>query len=511
MSSGQGSILIGPYDPTYPAGWFGGMTLDIDPLPQSIPSDLGAHWTSFSLGDYNQQWDIVNGGGYDPQDFRAWAQSSWGSVTLTRSWFPNGSVAIAGWMAFAKANGPCTIAITVSVNPAAGQSGVVCEKLTFVFYNAVPTAWGAPKFASPIASSTDELATESVTFEFTGYDISTVDSSGSTIAPSYTHQRVKAPKARLRILLGGATADEALAALTTWNRAGTIFGVETTAGNDLVAAASSADPAIEFWLPPTQIQISKSSGWCVQPSPFSTSGGPVQWQGTDPMTISFNYELTCIPAEVSQIKNFSNKAKFNPNPSAADNGSSSSSNSPIDPNDVVSGPGSSTSIQAKMDQLLSLLETDPLKTDLGEPLPPMVMFEFGNFFSPVCYVTSVDMTVDHFDSNGNPQRATGSISLTEFPVPDWAQNPTSGGLVSEDQGQLYPGDSLAHVAYRFYRSPARWRDLAEANDIDDPMRIANGSRLAIPNVSTLPPRTEGGVVRFRPASGSDSRGKGAGG
>ena len=101
MCSGQGSILIGPYDPTYPAGWFGGMTLDIDPLPQSIPSDLGAHWTSFSLGDYNQQWDIVNGGGYDPQDFRAWAQSSWGSVTLTRSWFPNGSVAIAGWMAFA--------------------------------------------------------------------------------------------------------------------------------------------------------------------------------------------------------------------------------------------------------------------------------------------------------------------------------------------------------------------------------------------------------------------------
>jgi hypothetical protein len=59
MTTGAGNIFIGPFDPAYPIGWYGGMTLDIDPLPQGIPSDLGAHWMSFSLGNYTQTWNIV--------------------------------------------------------------------------------------------------------------------------------------------------------------------------------------------------------------------------------------------------------------------------------------------------------------------------------------------------------------------------------------------------------------------------------------------------------------------
>jgi hypothetical protein len=499
MSSGQGNLFIGPYDPAYPIGWYGGMTLDIDPLPQSIPPDLGAHWMSFSLGDYTQQWDIVQGGGFNPKTFRSAAQESWGSVTLRRPWFPNGSAAIAGWMDFAKTFGPCTVTITVAVNPSAGEGVPGSEKLTFVFHNSVPTNWKAPNFAGPRLSSNADLAYESITFQFAGYDISSTDSKGSTIAPTYTYKRTKAPQARLRILLGGAIAAEPLAALTAWNRAGTVLGLETNIGNQAVAALSQADPAVEFWLPPQNMQIQKGSSWATGLSPAASASGPVQWQGTQPMSISFNYTLTSMPSEVFQVKNAPDG--YRPTKYSSDDKSDWDNWDPsisINPDDPESLFTSGTSIQPQIDQLLSLLEADQLLSLVpGLNMPPLVIFEFGNFISPVCYVTNVSMTVDQFDSNGNPRRASGSITIQQYPIPESLQNPTSGGLVSEEQAQLYPGDCLAHIAYRYYRSPARWRDLAESNDIDDPMRVANGSRLAVPNVATLPARTEGGVVRAR--------------
>jgi len=502
MSTGQGNLFIGPYDPAYPIGWYGGMTLDIDPLPQGIPSDLGANWKSFSFGDYTQTWDVVQGGGFNPKTFRAAATENWGSVTLTRPWFPNGSAAIAGWMDFVKVFGPCTITMTVAVNPDQGKGASSSEQLTFVFHNAVPTTWSAPKFASPVLSSTAELAYESLTFEFAGYDISTTDSKGSTIAPSYSYKRTKAPQALLRIILGGAIAADSLAALTAWNRTGTVLGLETNVGNQGVAFATQMDPAIEFWLPPTQVQISKGSSWCVTPSPSAEGSGPVEWQGTDAMTLSFQYVLTSMPSEVFQVKNA--PKGYSPAKYTSDLKNDWENWTPdinINPNDPESVFTKGTSIQPQIDQLLSLLEADQLLGLWpGLKMPPLVIFEFGNFISPVCYVTSVDMTVEQFDSDGNPRRATGSISLTQYPLPEAYQNPTSGGLVSEQQAQLYPGDCLAHVAYRYYRSPARWRDLAESNNVDDPLRIVNGSRLAVPNVATLPSRTDGGVVRARKVS-----------
>ena len=499
MTTGAGNIFIGPFDPAYPIGWYGGMTLDIDPLPQGIPSDLGAHWMSFSLGNYTQTWNIVQGGGFNPKTFRAAAQENWGSVTLKRPWFPNGSAAIAGWMDFAKTFGPGTVTVSVAVNPSSADGVPNSEKLTFVFHNVVPTTWAAPNFAGPRLSSNAELAYESITFEFAGYDISTTDANGSTIAPSFTYKRTKAPQAKLRILLGGAIAAEPLAALTAWNRTGTVLGLETNVGNDAVAYLSQKDPAVEFWLPPTEMQISKGSSWCVTHSPAASSSGPGEWKGTDPMVITFNYVLTSMPSEVFQLKNAPDgyrPTKYSSDDKSDwDNWNPSITINPDDPEGVFT---SGTSIQPQIDQLLSLLEADQLLQLVpGLNMPPLVIFEFGNFISPVCYVTSVSMQLEQFDSSGNPRRASGSISITQYPIPPSLQNPTSGGLVSEEQAQLFPGDSLAHVAYRYYRSPARWRDLAESNGIDDPMRVANGSRLAVPNVATLPARTEGGIVRNR--------------
>ena len=45
---------------------------------------------------------------------------------------------------------------------------------------------------------------------------------------------------------------------------------------------------------------------------------------------------------------------------------------------------------------------------------------------------------------------------------------------------MVAGDSLASIAYREYGAPAYWRALAEANGIDDPLRLRPGTRLLVP-------------------------------
>ena len=44
------------------------------------------------------------------------------------------------------------------------------------------------------------------------------------------------------------------------------------------------------------------------------------------------------------------------------------------------------------------------------------------------------------------------------------------------------GDSLPSIAYDAYGDPTQWRTIAEANDIDDPLRLRRGSELSIPRL-----------------------------
>ena len=42
------------------------------------------------------------------------------------------------------------------------------------------------------------------------------------------------------------------------------------------------------------------------------------------------------------------------------------------------------------------------------------------------------------------------------------------------------GDTLQSVAFREYGRPTYWRAIAEANGIEDPLRLAAGTELLIP-------------------------------
>ena len=46
------------------------------------------------------------------------------------------------------------------------------------------------------------------------------------------------------------------------------------------------------------------------------------------------------------------------------------------------------------------------------------------------------------------------------------------------------GDSLPSVAYKNYGDATRWRTIAEANGIDDPLALRRGHQLTIPSLET---------------------------
>jgi len=117
-----------------------------------------------------------------------------------------------------------------------------------------------------------------------------------------------------------------------------------------------------------------------------------------------------------------------------------------------------------------------------KPSPPWVVFGWGNNPQLTAIVKSVAAKLTMFDSDGTPLRATCTVSLEEVVPDSFAQNPTSGSLNSVRSHLMVEGDSLASVAYKEYGNAGWWRPLAEANGIDDPMRVASGTRLLVPDI-----------------------------
>lgn len=142
------------------------------------------------------------------------------------------------------------------------------------------------------------------------------------------------------------------------------------------------------------------------------------------------------------------------------------------------------SVVDRVEALFSCL----VKDEDGDKSPPWVVFVWGGLTGFSAYVTSVSAKYTVFTPGGMPVRAVCTVTLEEISATPAKQNPTSGGLATRDVHQVVDGDSLAGVAYAHYGDPALWRDIAEVNGIDDPMRLVVGSRLQIPAPEELEAR-----------------------
>jgi nucleoid-associated protein YgaU len=121
--------------------------------------------------------------------------------------------------------------------------------------------------------------------------------------------------------------------------------------------------------------------------------------------------------------------------------------------------------------------------------PPKVIFQWGppSAFLIEANITAVNVTYTRFAADGTPVRAEVTVRLQQQPslLGLLATNPTSAGLPGRKAHTVTAGDSLARIATDQYGSPGRWRQIAAANDIDDPLRIRPGDRVYLPNPEEL--------------------------
>ena len=96
----------------------------------------------------------------------------------------------------------------------------------------------------------------------------------------------------------------------------------------------------------------------------------------------------------------------------------------------------------------------------------------------------------YFASDGMPLRAKADLTLkqykdeAELPL----QNPTSHTPTLHTVHRLAYGETLDRVAAKHYADATRWRLIAEANNVVDPIGLQPGALLVIPE---LPVRRRG--------------------
>lgn len=199
---------------------------------------------------------------------------------------------------------------------------------------------------------------------------------------------------------------------------------------------------IDFQFNPKELSLTKTAKWGRHPSPNAGSAAVPEFQGAEPcsMTLEMFFD-----AGATQ-----------------DN----------------------SAVQAVEQLFRCCVPTDKTRQDqLG--VPPWVVFHWGSVSGFTAYIASVAAKFTVFTSGGVPIRATATVTLKEIAAEPAKQNPTSGGRAARRSHTLVDGDTLPSVAYAEYGDPALWRALAEANGVDDPMRLTPGTTLLVPAATEI--------------------------
>jgi len=197
---------------------------------------------------------------------------------------------------------------------------------------------------------------------------------------------------------------------------------------------------IQFQYNPKEFSIDKSSSWKPQKSKKPKKAPPSEFTGADPRSLS-----------VEVFLDYTDHEK---------------------PDDIMKD------IQA----LFAACGPTPKSIQQNHPTPPYVTFGWGKNVEFEAFLNSVNVKFTLFSPEGQPLRASASLKMTEVMKEAAGQNPTSGALAAMRTHTVVEGDSLASIAYGEYGDAALWRAVAEANGIDDPMRLRAGASLLLPDI-----------------------------
>jgi nucleoid-associated protein YgaU len=199
---------------------------------------------------------------------------------------------------------------------------------------------------------------------------------------------------------------------------------------------------IDFQFNPKDLSVSKAAMWGPDTQKGSTSSGVPQFQGPAPCKLTLEMFLD-----------------------ASDN--------------------QDDRVVKTVEKLFSCCVPTSDSLNQKKPIPPWVVFHWGNLSSFTGYIASVNVKYTLFTPSGLPIRGTATVNLEEISKELKGQNPTSGALSAYRTHTVSTGDTLASIAWREYGDPAMWRAIAMTNRIDDPMRLRAGSSLLIPAAEDL--------------------------
>lgn len=153
------------------------------------------------------------------------------------------------------------------------------------------------------------------------------------------------------------------------------------------------------------------------------------------------------------------------------------------------GAADTSVVQSQIDQLVAWT-TVPPDAQTTAASPPRVVFSWGRLAISggptfVGFLEQLKVTIEMFERDGTPLRATVNLSLKSDVGPPGGTNPTSGAERSRRRRVLERGQTLQWLAYDEFGDPAAWRAVAELNGIDDPTRVRPGVEVLLPDRSEL--------------------------
>jgi nucleoid-associated protein YgaU len=130
-------------------------------------------------------------------------------------------------------------------------------------------------------------------------------------------------------------------------------------------------------------------------------------------------------------------------------------------------------VRAHTQRIIGLLDPDP-----RTHVPPVLLFLMGTF-SFQCVLLEANQQVTMFLADGTPVRARLSLRLQEY-VRVEVETRTGLFVGPPTLHQVTQRDTLPDLAATYLGDPRRWREVAQANDVDDPLRLTPGRPLVIP-------------------------------
>jgi nucleoid-associated protein YgaU len=150
--------------------------------------------------------------------------------------------------------------------------------------------------------------------------------------------------------------------------------------------------------------------------------------------------------------------------------------------DVTEKPGKKD-VRDLTNQFVELTRKE--RADDKSSAPPICLIEWGEQGPPnsdfpfTGVVTKLDQNFTLFNSEGTPLRAMLTVAFRE-------QINTENDLKDTDPEfttyVVKRSDTLSSIAAKMYNAPAKWRVIAQANNLDDPRHLKIGATLSIPKI-----------------------------